>query len=141
MGGVAPMRYALLVATALAFAAAPLAAQEAPRRPDQPGTPVENQRPDATRTASPDRGVIFQPESVSSDGFVTVEGQRIDYRAVAGTLVVHPKGWDDAAWRARAANPPGEANKPGALGEEDKNPQAEASMFYVAYFRKGAPSA
>ena len=23
--------------------------------------------------------------------------QRIDYRAVAGTIVVHPKGWDDAA--------------------------------------------
>ncbi|HEY1606617.1 MAG TPA: peptidase S10 [Allosphingosinicella sp.] len=134
------MKKALLLATALAFAAAPLAAQETPRRPDRAAEPVENQRPDATRTASPDRGVIFQPESVSSDGFVTVEGQRIDYRAIAGTLVVHPKGWDDAAWRARAANPPGE-NKPGALGEEDKNPQAEASMFYVAYFKKGAPSA
>src|SRR5947209_16206449 len=116
----------------------PLAAQETPRRPDRPATPVENQRPDATRTASPDRGVIFQPESATSDGSVTVEGQRVDYRAVAGTLIVHPKGWDDAAWRARAANAPGQ--KEGQLGEEDKNPQAEASMFYVAYFKKGAPS-
>ncbi|HEX4737902.1 MAG TPA: peptidase S10 [Allosphingosinicella sp.] len=133
------MKKALLLATAVAFAAAPLLAQETPRRPDRVTTPVENQRPDATRTASPDRGVIFQPESVSSDGSVTVEGQRIDYRAVAGTLVVHPKGWDDAAWRARAANAPGE-NKPGELGEENKNPQAEASMFYVAYFKKGVPA-
>jgi carboxypeptidase C (cathepsin A) len=134
------MKKFLLLATALSFAAAPLAAQETPRRPDRSQTPVENQRPDAARTASPDRGVIFQPESVSSDGSVAVEGQRVDYRAVAGTLVVHPKGWDDAAWRARAANPPG-STKEGQLGEEDKNPQAEASMFYVAYFKKGVPAA
>jgi carboxypeptidase C (cathepsin A) len=130
------MKHALLLATALSFAATPLAAQEKPR-PDRPA-PIDNQRPDASRTASPDRGVIFQPESVSSEGSVIVEGQRVDYRAVAGTLVVHPKGWDDAAWRARAANP---SAKEGQLGEEDKNPQAEASMFYVAYFKKGVPSA
>src|ERR1700744_6423894 len=47
--------------------------------------------------ASPDRGTLFAPEAVSSDGSVTVEGQRIDYRAVAGTIVVHPRDWDDAA--------------------------------------------
>jgi len=57
------MKHALLLATALSFAATPLAAQEKPR-PDRPA-PIENQRPDASRTASPDRGVIFQPESVS----------------------------------------------------------------------------
>src|SRR3954468_23202851 len=133
------MKKALLLATSLAFGAAPLAAQEKPRQPDRP-TPIENQRPDASRPASPDRGVIFQPESVTSDGSVVVEGQRVDYRAVAGTLIVHPKGWDDAAWRARAATPPGSSAQ-GQLGEEDKNPQAEASMFYVAYFKKGVPSA
>src|SRR3954467_5496075 len=131
------MKIALLLATSVVFAAAPLAAQETPRQ-DRARAPVENQRPDAARTASPDRGVLFQPESVASEGSVAVEGQRVDYRAVAGTLVVHPKGWDDAAWRARAANP---SAKEGQLGEEDKNPQAEASMFYVAYFKKGVPSA
>ncbi|MEA3001632.1 MAG: hypothetical protein QOH81_420 [Sphingomonadales bacterium] len=134
------MNKALLLATFLSFAAAPLAAQETPRRPDRPATPIENQRPDAARIASPDRGVLFQPESVASDGAVIVEGQRVDYRAVAGTLIVHPKGWDDAAWRARASAAPG-AGGQGQLGEEDKNPQAEASMFYVAYFRKGVPAA
>jgi carboxypeptidase C (cathepsin A) len=133
------MKKALSLAAFLSLAAAPLAAQEAPR-PDRPTAPVENQRPEATRTASPDRGVLFQPESVASDGSVAVEGQRIDYRAIAGTIIVHPKGWDDAAWRARrdVAAAPGAA---GQLGEEDKNPQAEASMFYVAYFKKGAPAA
>jgi len=51
-------------------------------------------------------------------------GARIDYKAVAGTLVVHPKGWDDVV-------------KPKA---DDEAP-AEASMFYTAYFKKGAPAA
>ena len=133
------MKKALLLAAAFSIASGPALGQESPRRPNPP-QPVENQRPDGTRTASPDRGVLFQSESVASDGSVAVEGQRIDYRAVAGTIIVHPKGWDDAAWRARAATPPGPGTQ-GQLGEEDKNPQAEASMFYVAYFRKGAPSA
>ena len=60
----------------------------------------------------------FKPSQVSTNGSVTVEGNRIDYTAVAGTLVVHPKG-DDA-------------------GKPQGNPTAEASMFYVAYFKKGA---
>lgn len=59
----------------------------------------------------------FEPTAVTSTGTVTVGGHAISYEAVAGTLVVHPQGWDDAA----------DANKPGT----------EASMFYVAYFKKG----
>ena len=78
-----------------------------------------------------DRVGLFKPESVTTDGSVTVEGQRVDYRAVAGTLVVHGKDWDDAAWREQAVK---DDKDPG-----DKN-AAEASMFYVAYFKKGVPS-
>jgi carboxypeptidase C (cathepsin A) len=63
----------------------------------------------------------FKPEQQSSKGSVTVGGQRIDYDAYAGTLVVHPKDWDDVPQNA----PP----------DEDKNPRPEASMFYVAYFK------
>ena len=79
-----------------------------------------------------DKGALFASESAGSDGSVTVEGQKVDYHAVAGTLVVHPRGWDDAA-------------KPEA-GKDDKPADAatqspEASIFYVAYFKKGAPSA
>jgi carboxypeptidase C (cathepsin A) len=69
----------------------------------------------------------FKPEQQPSKGSVTVEGRRIDYDAVAGTLVVHPKDWDDV---------PQNADK------DDKNGPAEASMFYVAYFAadpKGGP--
>ncbi|MGH7994926.1 MAG: S10 family peptidase, partial [Opitutaceae bacterium] len=65
----------------------------------------------------------FKPTEVTSSGSVTVDGARIDYQAVAGTLVVHAKGWDSSA-------------TPGAAG----NPTAEASMFYVAYFKRGVPA-
>ncbi len=72
-------------------------------------------------------GSLFQPTSETSTGTVTVEGKAVSYKAVAGTLVVHPAGWDDAAWRAK---------------QPDKGePGAEASMFYVAYFKNGVPTA
>ncbi|MBS0331473.1 MAG: peptidase S10, partial [Proteobacteria bacterium] len=76
----------------------------------------------------------FKPERVDSEGVVTVEGQTIPYHAVAGTIVVHPRGWDDAA--RRESGP-----APGANLGAGGNPEAEASMFYVAYFKKGAPAA
>ena len=61
------------------------------------------------------------PISVTSDGSVHAASGVVDYQAMLGTLVVHPKGWDDAA------------------GREDKgNPGAVATMSYVAYFKKGA---
>ena len=100
----------------------------------EPSTPPAgaSKKPEASATAEPNAGVLFAPESVGSEGSVSVEGQTVDYHAVAGTIVVHPKGWDDAAAREKAGAPD--------LGDK-ANPQAEASMFYVAYFKKGAPSA
>jgi carboxypeptidase C (cathepsin A) len=93
-------------------------------------------KPDAPKQSAADKADaekpagIFKPESKTSDGTVTIGGKAITYQAVAGTLVVHPKGWDDAA------KPPKEDSKE----DGDDNPAAEASMFYVAYFAKGAPS-
>src|SRR5208282_196244 len=37
----------------------------------------------------------FKPEQQTSKGSVTVGGNLINYDAIAGTLVVHPKDWDD----------------------------------------------
>src|SRR5258708_27408894 len=97
------------------------------------------------RDASEDAGhksaktPLFTPESVNSEGSVTVEGTRIDYRAVAGTLIVHPRGWDDAA------HPDRETGDDKGDEKGDRGPEAgggaEASMFYVAYFKKGVPAA
>jgi carboxypeptidase C (cathepsin A) len=69
----------------------------------------------------------FKPEQQQTKGSVTIGGKAIDYDAYAGTLVVHAKGWDDVPQNA---------------DPDPKNKAAEASMFYVAYFRsdtKGAP--
>ena len=124
-------RRLLLAATCLTLAAVPALAAESGRK-----AKTEPQKPDASATASVEHGVLFSPESAESQGAVSVEGRAVAYRAVAGTLIVHPKGWDDAA--AREHDEEGADAK--TLGDKS-NPQAEASMFYVAYFAKGAPSA
>ena len=67
---------------------------------------------------------FFQPTESTTTGSVTIGGSSIAYEAHAGTLVVHAKGYDDAPETA-------DQKKSG------KNPDAEASMFYVAYFKKG----
>jgi carboxypeptidase C (cathepsin A) len=75
----------------------------------------------------------FKPEATTSTGSVTVDGRAISYQAIAGTLVIHPKEWDDVP---RDPN----TEKPSPGGSEDsadsKNPTAVASMFYVAYFKE-----
>jgi carboxypeptidase C (cathepsin A) len=69
---------------------------------------------------------------------VTVAKQRIAYHAVAGTLVVHAKGWDDVTQRVdtEPVQPKGDQAKP-----TSKMTKAEAAIFYAAYFKDGAPSA
>ena len=115
---------AALLAGAPAFAA------------DHPAKSESDKTADKTIQAAEKPGGIFQPESVSSEGQVTVEGQRIAYRAVAGTIVVHPKGWDDSIAKAVEA----ETNDKGKEAAAGANPTAEASVFYVAYFKNGVPS-
>jgi len=60
--------------------------------------------------SKPDAALV-QPQSSTSEGSVSVEGKRVDYKAVAGTLVLHGSG--------------------------DKEDEPQVSMFYVAYFKKG----
>lgn len=107
------MRSILAVTLAALLAGAPLAPASA--APD-PGKPAA------------EAGEAFQPDEVRSAGSVTVGGARISYEAVAGTLVVHPKGWSDVPARDEE-------------GRKAAKDQAEASIFYVAYFRNGVPAA
>jgi len=53
--------------------------------------------------------LINKPESVITAGTVTVEGKKIDYKAIAGTIIL-----------------------------KNKNDKPTCSMFYVAYFKSGA---
>jgi carboxypeptidase C (cathepsin A) len=79
----------------------------------------------------------FKPEESISQGSVTVGGSSINYRAVAGTLVVHPKDWDDAP-QTRAEQEESATKESDGDDKDKKNPTAEASMFYVAYFKRDA---
>ncbi|HET8554660.1 MAG TPA: peptidase S10, partial [Rhodanobacteraceae bacterium] len=63
---------------------------------------------------APDASLV-NPQSSVSHGSVDVEGRRINYKAVAGTLVLHGTG--------------------------DKEDVPTVSMFYTAYFKEGADAA
>jgi len=93
--------------------------------------------PDKKKTAKKAKPTVvtskfFKTEAQTSKGSVTIGGEQIDYRAVAGTLIVHPKGWDDVP-------PPkdDDKDKSDKAADDDGNPSAEASLFYVAYFKTG----
>jgi carboxypeptidase C (cathepsin A) len=97
---------------------------------EAPGGSSDSQRPEG-------RFEPFKPEATVSTGSVTIGGQAISYQAIAGTFVVHPKDWDDVP-RDPKADKGGAA--PAEESGEGKNPTAEASMFYVAYFKNGGAS-
>src|SRR5579862_3865213 len=96
------------------------------------GTMAKSDEP-AVAPPPPEHGKFepFKPQANTSTGSVSVGGLSIAYQAVAGTLIVHPKGWDDVP------QDPKSEKGDGAADGESKNPTAEASMFYVAYFKTG----
>jgi carboxypeptidase C (cathepsin A) len=117
------LRTALLGATILCVPAALAADAPKPRDADKPVAADKAEAKDGP----------FKAEAKVSDGSVTVGGRAIAYQAVAGTLVIHPKGWDDVP-------KPEKEDDAKDGGDEDHGPTAEASMFYVAYLAKGAPA-
>ncbi len=116
-------RYGVLLSIAVS-----LAAVAAPPPPN-PG----DKAPDGDPEKAGHKFEPFKPESVTSSGSVAIGGQVIAYQAIAGTLIVHPKDWDDVP---RDPNPEKGAVSAGEDGDA-KNPGAEASVFYVAYFKTG----
>jgi len=109
--------------------------QESPKPPDA-GTAAEKRTDSDSQKPDGRRFEPFKPEAVTTSGTVSIEGRATSYQAIAGTLIVHPKGWDDVP-----RDPTQEkANTPADEGPESRNPSAEASMFYVAYFKTGVGS-
>ncbi|HKD21707.1 MAG TPA: hypothetical protein VKB71_06820 [Rhizomicrobium sp.] len=80
--------------------------------------PQENAKPELYA------GKFFKSDETTTGG--SVNG--VAYQATAGTLVVHPQGWNDSAQNGGSKNPD-------AKGDESS---AEASMFFVYYAKKGA---
>ena len=106
----------LTVASLVVLTSLPVQAKD-----ETPATKPEVAKPEAAKTEE------FKPEQQATKGSVTIGGNVINYDAFAGTLVVHPKNWDDVPQNA---------------DPDPKNKTAEASMFYVAYIKsdtKGAP--
>ena len=127
--------FTLLLATATLVGpveAAPPKASEAEAKATASPAPTPTPTPADKSEPAPH----FKPESSNTSGSVTVEGNHVDYQAVAGTIVVHPKGWDDAAPTEDQKTKEKEENESQGDKEESKNPTAEASMFYVAYTKQ-----
>ena len=86
----------------------------------------------------PQVAAYFKPDDQTTQNAVTVEGSSIAYSATAGTIIVHPKGWDDVtdSIEAEAATPTTEtiAVEKGSLPTKETG--ARASMFYVYYARQ-----
>jgi carboxypeptidase C (cathepsin A) len=113
----------IALASCAAVAATPDAAKSQDRKPES-----ESEKPDSHKFEP------FKVEAVTTNASVTIGGRAIAYQAIAGTLIVHPKGWDDVPRdpTAEKATPPS-----GGEGGESANPTAEASMFYVYYAKTG----
>jgi carboxypeptidase C (cathepsin A) len=115
--------------TALAAALLATTATAAPQPRSHPAKTATAKKADAATPAKE----YFKPAETRSAGNVIIGGQPLAYETVAGTLVVHAKDWEDT-----------DAAETGAASSDiqDKTvPKPEASMFYTAYFKQGAPAA
>ena len=93
---------------------------------------------DAEHVAAATRFEPLKAEEATSEGSVTIGGRKIDYQAAVGTLIVHPKGWDDVPQDPKVTEKSA-TDKSAAEDGDSKNPTAEAAMSYVAYFAHGKP--
>jgi carboxypeptidase C (cathepsin A) len=93
----------------------------------QAQTAAPGATPGATQSPAPAAAQGAPPQlaatATTSSGSVRTASGVVSYTAVAGTLLVHPKGWDDAAQP--------DASQPTPL----------ATMSYVYYFKSGADAA
>jgi carboxypeptidase C (cathepsin A) len=99
----------------------------------------DKQEPKVAVTVVPaPTAVVAQRDSIT-EGTVTVGGQTIEYRAVAGTLTVGATDAQDAMLGLDGQLLPDTGEKmPDPAKPEDAPPTAR--MFYAAYFKNGAPS-
>jgi carboxypeptidase C (cathepsin A) len=117
------------VLAAVAFAAGAQEKKDSDKKKDQKlvvtGTPV-------VEAAEP-------PVDSTTEGSVTVGGQKIVYSAVAGTLTVGSSDSQDAMLGMDGKMLPDTGEKAPDPDKPEEAP-ATARMFYVAYFKKDAPA-
>jgi carboxypeptidase C (cathepsin A) len=94
--------------------------------------PDEKEAP--TSASAPMQLIAAEPDS-ATEGTVTVAGQRVDYKAIAGTLTVGATDAEDATLGFDGKLLPDSGIKPPANPADSP---ATARMFYAAYFKKGS---
>jgi carboxypeptidase C (cathepsin A) len=90
-------------------------------------------------TGTPQTPAPPAPADSTTEGTVTVGGQAIPYRAVAGTLTVGSTDALDALFGLDGMLLPDSGEKKPDPAKPEEAP-ATARMFYTAYFKKGAAS-
>jgi carboxypeptidase C (cathepsin A) len=93
--------------------------------PDQ----VKNDRAETSQ-----RPLVSPADSITENS-VTIGGQKVDYRAIAGVIVVGGNDAFDALIRSDGQMLPDAILNPSNPAKAEKAP-ARARMFYTAYFRK-----
>ena len=86
------------------------------------------------KDSSPGAQTVAPPDS-STEGTVTIGGQAVAYRAVAGTITVGSTEAQDATLAANGSILPDSGVK---TPNDPSEAPATARMFYVAYFKKDA---
>jgi carboxypeptidase C (cathepsin A) len=113
----------LVLVTLAALSVSPLSFAQV--KPDEKDAP--------TAASVPIQLIATEPDS-ATEGTVTVGGQSIDYKAVAGTLTVGATDAEDATLGFDGKLLPDSGIKPPANPADSP---ATARMFYAAYFKKG----
>jgi carboxypeptidase C (cathepsin A) len=125
------MKRALLVTATLALVATFASADDSNKSQDKDRSKVE-----------PAVAQYFKNDDTGSDSSVTVEGSSVGYHATAGTIIVHPKGWDDVTQTVEAE--PGTPGPQEEAAEKGPSPQkdtsARAAIFYIYYAKSGETS-
>jgi len=80
---------------------------------------------------------VALPDSIT-EGTVTLGGQAVAYKAIAGTITVGSTDAQDATLAANGSILPDSGVKPAS---DPNEAPATARMFYVAYFKKDAVAA
>lgn len=89
----------------------------------------------ADTTNSTEKAPVVTSADSTTEGMLNAGGEHIAYTAVAGTIMVGATDPEDAQ-----LGPDGkpEAGSPASFEKDPKDAPPRASMFYVAYFKKGA---
>ena len=119
------MKWAVAGLALAGIASAGLAQQKAAAKPDEK----------VVVTGTPETPVPVPPKDSTTEGTVTVGGQMIAYKAVAGTLTVGSTDAQDATLDFEGKLLPDSGEKP-LDKDKPEEAQATARMFYVAYFKK-----